>query len=54
MRNQALLEYNQAIAKIPGAISDATGAFLSFNDKVSGAFTGDIPSVIISAAQCQI
>lgn len=54
MRNQALLEYNQAIAKIPGAISDATGAFVSFSDKVSGAFTGGIPSVIISAAQCQI
>lgn len=45
MRNQALLEYNQAIAKIPGAISDATGAFVSFGDKVSGAFTGGIPSV---------
>lgn len=45
MRNQALLEYNQAIAKIPGAISDATGAFVSLGDKVSGAFTGGIPSV---------
>lgn len=45
MRNQALLEYNQAIAKIPGAISDATDAFVSFGDKVSGAFTGGIPSV---------
>jgi len=45
MRNQALLEYNQAIAKIPGAIGDATSSFVSFGDKVAGAFMGGIPSV---------
>lgn len=45
MRNQALLEYNQAIAKIPKAISDASDSFLSFGDKALSAFTGGYASV---------
>ncbi len=32
MRNQALLEYNEAINKIPKAISDASSSLLSFGD----------------------
>lgn len=45
MRNQALLEYNQAIAKIPKAISDASDSFISFGDKALSAFTGGYASV---------
>lgn len=45
MRNQALLEYNQAIAKIPKAISDASDSFISFGDKALSAFSGGYASV---------
>jgi hypothetical protein len=45
MRNQALLEYNQAIAKIPKAISDASNSFISFGDKALSAFSGGYASV---------
>jgi hypothetical protein len=45
MRNQALLEYNEAINKIPKAISDASGSLLSFGDKALSAFSGGYASV---------
>lgn len=45
MRNQALLEYNQAIAKIPKAISDASNSFISFGDKALSAFSGGYATV---------
>lgn len=45
MRNQALLEYNEAINKIPKAISDASSSILSFGDKALSSFTGGYASV---------
>ena len=45
MRNQALLEYNEAINKIPKAISDASSSLLSFDDKALSAFSGGYTSV---------
>ncbi|WFW80647.1 tail protein (tape measure) [Citrobacter braakii] len=45
MRNQALLEYNEAINKIPKAISDASSSLLSFGDKALSAFSGGYASV---------
>ncbi|MEL9055062.1 tail protein (tape measure) [Escherichia coli] len=45
MRNQALLEYNEAINKIPKAISDASSSLLSFGDKALSAFSGGYVSV---------
>ncbi|HDU4533566.1 TPA: tail protein (tape measure), partial [Klebsiella aerogenes] len=45
MRNQALLEYNEAINKIPKAISDASNSLLSFGDKALSAFSGGYASV---------
>lgn len=45
MRNQALLEYNQAIAKIPKAISDASASFISFGDKIVSSLGGGYASV---------
>ncbi|EPV8590257.1 TPA: tail protein (tape measure) [Klebsiella aerogenes] len=45
MRNQALLEYNEAINKIPKAISDASRSLLSFSDKALSAFSGGYASV---------
>lgn len=45
MRNQALLEYNQAIAKIPKSISDATDSFISFGDKALSALSGGYAAV---------
>ncbi|HHA1274617.1 TPA: phage tail tape measure protein [Enterobacter hormaechei subsp. xiangfangensis] len=45
MRNQALLEYNEAINKIPKAISDASSSLLSFSDKALSAFSGGYASV---------
>lgn len=45
LRNQALLEYNEAINKIPKAISDASSSLLSFGDKALSAFTGGYASV---------
>ncbi|WP_414446058.1 tail protein (tape measure) [Citrobacter europaeus] len=44
MRNQALLEYNEAINKIPKAISDASSSLLSFGDKALSAFSGGYAS----------
>ncbi|HDS4884212.1 TPA: tail protein (tape measure) [Klebsiella aerogenes] len=45
IRNQAMLEYNQAIAKIPKSISDATDSFISFGDKALSALSGGYASV---------
>lgn len=45
MRNQALLEYNEVINKIPKAISDASSSLLSFGDKALSAFSGGYASV---------
>ncbi|HHG0703741.1 TPA: phage tail tape measure protein [Klebsiella pneumoniae] len=45
MRNQALLEYNEAINKIPKAISDVSSSLLSFGDKAISAFAGGFASV---------
>ncbi|EOC1267573.1 tail protein (tape measure) [Cronobacter malonaticus] len=45
MRNQALLEYNEAINKIPKAISDASSSLLSFGDKALSALGGGYASV---------
>ncbi|MCE1482491.1 tail protein (tape measure) [Enterobacter hormaechei] len=45
MRNQALLENNEAINKIPKAISDASSSLLSFGDKALSAFSGGYASV---------
>ena len=45
LRNQALLEYNEAINKIPKAISDASNSLLSFGDKALSAFTGGYASI---------
>nr|DAZ41212.1 MAG TPA: tail length tape measure protein [Caudoviricetes sp.] len=43
--NQVQLEYNEAINKIPKAISDASSSLLSFGDKALSAFTGGYASV---------
>ncbi|RDA68357.1 tail protein (tape measure) [Hafnia paralvei] len=45
MRNQALLEYNEAISKIPKAITDASNSLLSFGDKALSAFSGGYASI---------
>lgn len=45
LRNQAAIEYNQAISKIPKAIGDAADSFLSFGDKAISAFGGGFASI---------
>lgn len=45
MRNQALLEYNQAVAKIPKAISDAADSFVTLGDRAIAAIGGASPSI---------
>lgn len=45
LRNQALIEYNQAILKIPKAIGDAADSFISFGDKALSALSGGYASV---------
>lgn len=45
LRNQALIEYNQAISKIPKAIGDAADSVLSFGDKAISALAGGYASV---------
>ena len=45
LRNQAAIEYNQAISKIPKAIGDAADSFLSFGDKAISAFGGGYASI---------
>ncbi|HCE4097751.1 phage tail tape measure protein [Klebsiella pneumoniae] len=45
LRNQAAIEYNHAISKIPKAIGDAADSFLSFGDKAISAFGGGYASI---------
>lgn len=45
LRNQAAIEYNQALLKIPKAIGDAADSFLSFGDKAISAFGGGYASI---------
>lgn len=45
LRNQAAIEYNAAIAKLPKAISDAADSFIGFGDKAISAFAGGYASV---------
>lgn len=45
LRNQALLEYNQVISKIPKAISDASDAFITLGDRALAAVGGASPSI---------
>ena len=45
LRNQALIEYNQAISKIPKAIGEAADSVLSFGDKAISALAGGYASV---------
>nr|DAP68377.1 MAG TPA: tail length tape measure protein [Caudoviricetes sp.] len=45
LRNQALIEYNQAISKIPKAISDASDSFVTLGDKALAAVGGASPSI---------
>lgn len=45
LRNQAAIEYNAAIAKLPKAISDAADSFIGFGDKAISALGGGYASV---------
>ena len=45
LRNQALIEYNNAIGKIPSAITDASNSLLSFADKAISSIAGGYASV---------
>ena len=45
LRNQALLEYDQAFSKIPKAISDASDAFITLGDRALAAVGGASPSI---------
>jgi len=45
LRNQAAIEYNAAIAKLPKAISDAADSFVGFGDKAISALGGGYASV---------
>lgn len=45
LRNQTILEYNQAIAKISKAISDASDSFISFGTKITSALGGGYASI---------
>ena len=45
LRNQALIEYNSAVSKIPKAIGDAAASVISFGDKALSAFSGGYASI---------
>lgn len=45
LRNQALIEYNSAIAKIPKSINDASNSIVGFTDKLKTSFIGGIASI---------
>lgn len=45
LRNQAMIEYNAAIAKIPKSINDASNSIVGFTDKLKTSFVGGIASV---------
>jgi hypothetical protein len=45
LRNQAMIEYNAAIAKIPKSINDASNSIVGFTDKMRTSFVGGIASI---------
>lgn len=45
LRNQALIEYNSAVSKIPKAMGDAAASVISFSDKALSAFAGGYASI---------
>ncbi|EFB9974594.1 tail protein (tape measure) [Escherichia coli] len=45
LRNQAIIEYNSAVAKIPKAIGDAAASVIDFGDKALSAFSGGYASI---------
>lgn len=45
LRNQAMIEYNAAIAKIPKSINDASSSIVGFTDKMKTSFVGGIASI---------
>jgi hypothetical protein len=45
LRNQAIIEYNAAIAKIPQSINDASSSIVGFTDKLKTSFVGGIASI---------
>ena len=45
LKNQAMIEYNAAIAKIPKSINDASSSIVSFTDKLKTSFVGGIASI---------
>ncbi|ENF6041333.1 tail protein (tape measure) [Citrobacter amalonaticus] len=45
LRNQAMIEYNSAIAKIPKSINDASSSIIGFTDKLKTSFIGGIASI---------
>ncbi|WP_270310959.1 phage tail tape measure protein [Enterobacter bugandensis] len=45
LRNQAMIEYNAAIAKIPQSINDASSSIVGFTDKLKTSFVGGIASI---------
>ncbi|HDR2404848.1 TPA: tail protein (tape measure) [Enterobacter asburiae] len=45
LRNQAMIEYNAAIAKIPKSINDASNSIVGFTDKLRTSFVSGIASI---------
>lgn len=45
LRNQALIEYNSAVQKIPKSINDASASIVSFTDKLKTSFIGGVASI---------
>lgn len=45
LRNQAIIEYNAAVSKIPKAIGDAAASVIDFGDKALSAFSGGYSSI---------
>ncbi|MGA9606511.1 MAG: tail protein (tape measure) [Rouxiella badensis] len=45
LRNQALIEYNQAISKIPAAVTSASNSIISFGDAVLSGLGGGYASI---------
>ncbi|GAA0517210.1 hypothetical protein GCM10009414_28540 [Tatumella terrea] len=58
LRNQALIEYNQAISKLPDAITDASTSLFGLGDSAKAAFSGGMVGIsafndILQAANIQ-
>ncbi|EKY7868280.1 phage tail length tape measure family protein [Enterobacter hormaechei] len=45
LRNQAIIEYNVAVSKIPKTIGDAAASVINFGDKALSAFSGGYASI---------